>query len=67
VQFTRSPFQKDLDDEEDEVITFEGNPAHNLPRGGSTRSRHALSEDYTDPHNQHVKTTAELISPNKSK
>ena len=60
MQFTRSPFQRQQDqEEEDEVITFD-NPSSSLPRGGAMR-RHTLSEDYNDGGKN--KTSAELISP----
>ena len=68
-QFTRSPFQRGQnDDDEDEVITFEGNPSHNLPRSNPSSRRHTLSiDDYSDQTNGNYKTSAELITPTSSK
>ena len=62
-QFTRSPFLNDDDRDDDEVITFEGNPSSTLPRG---TQRHTLSDDFVETNtNRRNKTSAEMISPNK--
>ena len=59
IQFTRSPFLNDDDRDDDEVITFEGNPSTNHSRG---MPRHTLSDDFDSGR---TRSSSEMVSTGK--